>query len=570
MISNFLIFCSGAEKGLISQCPKTERNKFASIGATVFLTGLLAAISSGYALFTIFRGEPYAIEASIILCLVWATVIFNLDRYIVSSLRKEGNWKKELLYATPRFIIAILISFVIAKPLEVRIFASRIEQQILEDKRQKLADEKLSIDRLNDQTKLDNQVQTENSQLKNLETLRFNDPPSEDFKKLLANRNSAINDYNTTLQRNNPKIAGYNTAISNIIGNQNHYQKDSSGLATNRLLPEFSKQRTGLNESKNILINENKTKESKIDDWDLDIKKARDDYQALIAQKIKDKETDIAKTSNSKANADSVASIQMKESLEVKERSYTNNFITQVEALGNLNSTRWTTMWWTSNLLVLLFITIEIAPILVKLLSNRGPYDQLLERVEYEHYIEQQRLISDKNEEINNMLSEIKDLNKLKGDVRMKTEKAKLDAELKANESLLEDIATKQVGLAKIAVEKWYKDETERINNGQQYTVTKLENESRHNVSLEDKLWKAVNQPGDVFYLFKNGQLTNNELEYESNSVKQTGSWQYLPNQQQIQINLLNFSETYALEDLTAKSLKLRSTFNEIIELTAM
>jgi hypothetical protein len=126
------------------------------------------------------------------------------------------------------------------------------------------------------------------------------------------------------------------------------------------------------------------------------------------------------------------------------------------------------------------------------------------------------------------------------------TERAKLDAELKANESLLEDIATKQVDLAKIAVEKWYKDEREKINNGQQYTVTKQENESRNNVSLEDKLWKAVNLPGDVFYLFKNGQLINNELEYESNGLKQTVTWHYLLNQQQIQINLSNFSETYS------------------------
>lgn len=182
MLTNFLIFCSGADQGMISQCPKSEANKYASIGATVFLTGFLAAISSGYALYTIFRGEEYAIWAAIGFGLVWATVIFNLDRYIVSSLRKEGNWKKELLYATPRFIIAILISLVIAKPLEVRIFASRIEQQILEDKRQKLEDEKLSIDKLNDLTKLENIMQGQTSELGTLDSLRQGDPTNEDFK----------------------------------------------------------------------------------------------------------------------------------------------------------------------------------------------------------------------------------------------------------------------------------------------------------------------------------------------------------------------------------------------------
>ena len=90
-------------------------------------------------------------------------------------------------------------------------------------------------------------------------------------------------------------------------------------------------------------------------------------------------------------------------------------------------------MWWTSILITLLFITIETAPIIVKLLSKKGPYDELLERIEYEHFLEQQKIISDKNEEINNLLVEIQSINKLKGEVRMKTEKSKLDAELQAN-----------------------------------------------------------------------------------------------------------------------------------------
>ena len=57
-------------------------------------------------------------------------------------------------------------------------------------------------------------------------------------------------------------------------------------------------------------------------------------------------------------------------------------------------------MWWTSILIMLLFVTIETAPIIVKLLSKKGPYDELLERIEYEHFLEQQKIISDKNEEI--------------------------------------------------------------------------------------------------------------------------------------------------------------------------
>jgi hypothetical protein len=570
MISNFLIFCSGADRGMIDQCPKTERNKYASIGATVFLTGFLAAISSGYALYTIFRGEESAFLASVGFGLVWATIIFNLDRYIVSSLRKEGNWKKELLYATPRFVIAILISLVIAKPLEVRIFASRIEQQILEDKRQKLEDEKLSIDKINDLTKLENTMQGQTNELGTLDSLRQGDPTNDDFKKILGERNLALQDLNSVSKSNNPKVSDYNFKISQIKGNASNYReiKDSTGTVIDRkLISEANKSISDLSYSRNVLLNEIKAKQKRVENLDAEIQKARDDYKAIMAQRINEKQAEMVQTKQTKAQADSVAKKQFDESVQVKDRSYTNNFITQVEALGNLNSKSFSTMWWTSILIMLLFVTIETAPIIVKLLSKRGPYDELLERIEYEHYLEQQKIISDRNDEINNLLAEIQAMNKLKGEVRMKTEKSKLDAELQANTSLLDDIAKRQADLAKLAIEKWYNDELSNFksNPNNQYAQTKQQVKTP---TLEDKLWKADNLQGEIFYLFKIGQPTNNELVYMEGGKTEKGSWEYITANKEIKVNILNNTETYTIEDLTETSAKLKTLTNDYLELT--
>jgi hypothetical protein len=570
MISNFLIFCSGADRGMIDQCPKSERNKYASIGATVFLTGFLAAISSGYALYTIFRGEEYAFLASVGFGLVWATIIFNLDRYIVSSLRKEGNWKKELLYATPRFVIAILISLVIAKPLEVRIFASRIEQQILEDKRQKLEDEKLSIDKLNDLTKLENTMQGQTNELGTLDSLRQGDPTNDDFKKILGERNLALQDLNSVSKSNNPKVSDYNFKISQIKGNASNYReiKDSTGTVIDRkLISEANKSISDLSYSRNVLLNEIKAKQKRVENLDAEIQKARDDYKAIMAQRINEKQAEMVQTKQTKAQADSVAKKQFDESVQVKDHSYTNNFITQVEALGNLNSKTFSTMWWTSILIMLLFVTIETAPIIVKLLSKRGPYDELLERIEYEHYLEQQKIISDRNDEINNLLVEIQAMNKLKGEVRMKTEKSKLDAELQANTSLLDDIAKRQADLAKLAIDKWYNDELSNFksNPNNQYAQTKQQVKTP---TLEDKLWKADNLQGEIFYLFKNGQPTNNELVYMEGGKTEKGSWEYITANKEIKVNILNNTETYTIEDLTETSAKLKTLTNDYLELT--
>ena len=125
-ITTFLLFSSGADLQTLEQCP-SEKSKYIGIGGTVFFTGLLAALAAGYALFTVF--DNYLI--SIVLGLVWGAMIFNLDRFIVSSMRKEERIGRELLSALPRILLAIIISIVIAKPLELKIFAKEIEPELV-------------------------------------------------------------------------------------------------------------------------------------------------------------------------------------------------------------------------------------------------------------------------------------------------------------------------------------------------------------------------------------------------------------------------------------------------------
>lgn len=376
---------------------------------------------------------------------------------------------------------------------------------------------------------------------------------------------------NNISKSNNPKIFEYNSKISQIkssIGNYREIVEDSTGTVIERkLLSEAKKSINDLYYSRNVLLNEIKAKENRVKNLDAEIQKKRDDHRAIMAQRINEKEAEIAQTKQTKVQSDSIAKIQFDESVKVKERSYNNNFITQVEALGNLTSDTFSTMWWTSILIMLLFITIEIAPIIVKLLSKRGPYDQLLERVEYEYYLEQQKIISDRNDEINNLLTEIQSLNKLKGEVRMKTEKSKLDAELKANTSILDEIATRQADLAKIAIEKWYNDELSSLqgNPNNHYAQTKQQVKMPN---LEDKLWKANNSLAEVFYLFNNGQQSNKELVYIEGGKTENGSWEYLSANKEIKVDIMNNTKTYMIEVLTENSLKLKTATNEYLELT--
>lgn len=130
MLKQFFILCSGADKNLLENCSEGEKTKFTGIGATVFFTAVMAFIASAYALFTVFD----SIYPAIAFGLVWGLLIFNLDRFIVSTIRKRDSFAKEFIQATPRIILAVIIAIVISKPLEIKIFEKEINTVLLKEK----------------------------------------------------------------------------------------------------------------------------------------------------------------------------------------------------------------------------------------------------------------------------------------------------------------------------------------------------------------------------------------------------------------------------------------------------
>jgi hypothetical protein len=130
MVKQFFITCSGADKDIIYSCSNGEQNKYAGIGATVFFTALLAWIASAYALYTVFDNAYLATFFG----LIWGILIFNLDRFIVSTIRKRERFGQELLQATPRIVLAMIIAIVISKPLEIKIFQKEIDAVLLKEK----------------------------------------------------------------------------------------------------------------------------------------------------------------------------------------------------------------------------------------------------------------------------------------------------------------------------------------------------------------------------------------------------------------------------------------------------
>lgn len=135
----FFWACSGSTISLLRRkdCD-TEHSKYVAIGAAVFLTGVLAGVSASYAFFTILDSVGWAIAFGAF----WGVMIFNLDRYLVLSIRKKAphevvtrqdllrNWGSLAAIALPRVVLAALLALVIAKPLELLIFEDEIKLEM--------------------------------------------------------------------------------------------------------------------------------------------------------------------------------------------------------------------------------------------------------------------------------------------------------------------------------------------------------------------------------------------------------------------------------------------------------
>ena len=295
---------------MLDQCP-TEASKYAGIGATVFFTGVFASLASAYAIFTF--TDNYWISAG--LGLVWGALIFNLDRYIVSSMRKTGDFSQEFKMALPRIILAILISVVIARPLELKIFEKEIQTELV----------------------------TINSEIKSARIKNIEDGYSQQVTAL----KSDVEQLNAAIQQKQQERNELRAIAS--------AEADGSGGSMKRNPGPIYQ-----------------------------IKKAHADQveQELLALTA----TGVSLMTQKRQKINALDTAKEEEIKALNNPDYTG-FAARLEALGRLTSKN-AAIWMANWFIIFLFIAIETAPVFVKLISSRGPYDYLLASEEQEYSLD--------------------------------------------------------------------------------------------------------------------------------------------------------------------------------------
>ena len=125
-LTKFFWWCAGADAEILKYSSYSDHVKYGGIGAVVLATGVMAFISMSFAINSLFDTKlgVYLIGTA------WGLIIFNLDRFIVSSTGKgdgeDSIGGQEFINALPRIVMAILLGLVISAPLETKIFEKEI------------------------------------------------------------------------------------------------------------------------------------------------------------------------------------------------------------------------------------------------------------------------------------------------------------------------------------------------------------------------------------------------------------------------------------------------------------
>lgn len=305
--SNFLWWCAGAHQRLLKQYP-SEGVKYAGLGGVLLATFVLAALSAGYAIYSVFGSLGWTLAFAF----VWGVIIFNFDRFLVSTMRKYGvSRSRQLLLALPRLGLALLIGLTIARPLELKIFEKEIAVKMEENRHHKIQ-------------RNDSLLQLEN---------RARLQVAEAERNRLLGRKAAIEDTLHLLQQ---------SYIS---------EADGTGGSGRRGIEKLTRLKLeAYNNSRGAFAGE----------------------LAGLAAGIASQDSilDATRTGQENARRQYAATAAANQ-----------GFLEKNKALSDLSEEEGS-VWWTSLLVSLLIILIEIGPVLSKLIMPVGPYDIALAREE--------------------------------------------------------------------------------------------------------------------------------------------------------------------------------------------
>jgi len=401
VIKKFFLICSGATLDILDQpeC-KTELSRYRMIGAFVFLTAVFAALSGGFALYAGFKKLTLAIPIGIL----WGTFIFTLDRFIVSSIRKspdsDGSAGDKVLSKSMEIFTAL-------PRLIMAVFIAVTVAVPLE--------------------------------------LKYFAP--EINAQLSKNNIESAKETATGVREGMPEIDELKTELENMEANEKALRDRRDLLRDQRMKEVRGDSGAGFTGKAGIGPEARKREAEYL--------KVESDYEKLSQQNQtrRDKVTERLDQLRLELAGKIDTSNQV--------QSQRGGFLEQFKALHQLadedesvkNATRF---------LVILLTLIETAPVVIKLLARRGPYDDMLEAVEHKAHIAKKKEISDFNSEINKELEHFEANSEARSLLEEQLRRSALTID-QIHELAADELRAAQSEIAKATVSAWKRKELQEI-----------------------------------------------------------------------------------------------------------
>lgn len=503
---------AGAEIPILEKC-RTDHKKFGAMGATIAMTSFIAFLSGTSAawFFTQSGTETSGkIGWAMAFGIVWATLIFCIDRSLVITMKKNPEQTSKSWWVIPfvsRALLALIIAFMVSIPLELVVFEDFIaEQEYLwnENKSNTLAKNSRAnrasqeaqehIDEGNNSLKrLDGQKQSLEGELgglkQELSTLqaKLNNPNTAAYKQAyngMKTANARITSLRNQLshadqwQRNNIRnsIGGwqrkrnsYSAVMKSEIAKWNKPIRESIANLNEQITnkeAEIQLKIKDLDNTQNQIIADQsrraaliQQRDSLVNAHDETVKQGNHFIQnfEILEYAVGRKDIDCA-TCHGKGKIKKANSSGHMQDVQCATCNGTGHITTDLP-------TEWYFLW----LIRLLFFIIELLPTVVKIVMPIGAYD---------------RMVYAEEEDMEKYLSSSTYLDRIRNmhDIELKNHEEQLrmqkEAEQEIRKRLITEMKDAQWEIADAAVKKWKEEELQKMKESseQKFTMSSLPN----------------------------------------------------------------------------------------------
>lgn len=459
----FLWGVAGAELDILEKC-RTDHKRFAAIGATILMTTFIAfcAGTSAAWYFTQSGDETSgSLGWAMVFGLIWALLIFCIDRSLVITLKKDPSAKRQKFWIPllSRSALACIIAFMVSIPLELVVFEDFIAEQ-------KFFFDESSAKELSESTRahreeeiLSGEIDLSTSTMSRLDSLntglrgnvsRLNAQIQAERNKL----NKPTSDAYITAQRQ------YNNYNSQITVAQRNLTNATTAIDSARYTSEISRLKDQRRPYWQTMDREKKAWNEKVNQKIKELEGERSIAEGQITQNASDYAREADRLARNRDTRDSLATERDKIVQDFRETSNRGNHfiqnyrileyaVWQRDANGKL-PTELFFLW----MIRVLFFIIEILPTVVKIVTPVGSYDRMVQAEEKQVlvYLESDEYI----ERIRNM-----------HDIELRSREEQLQKqhqiELELKSSILEKVKDAQIEVADATIAKWKENEMSKI-----------------------------------------------------------------------------------------------------------